>query len=487
MSYTTFNEDIKAYGIRIDSAGTITRVGLAKGMSRSDFDNIPLFNLQKRCTMADAGTINHYFGEGGYLEDGSDGQVVVKRPAFYYAWLRRGGYDYYYASDTPCVGLSLHPAFMRNSVYKANIYPGAYEGSAYAVGTATSVKTLTITAGATDNGNVTVVIAGTSVDIPVLSGDTAAQVATKIRLGVWAGWTQGGTDPAIIWTAISTGYKSGANTFSGAATGVTATAGVINTTLGEPGYITADDAGLDFTATTGDKMCSIAGAKPVSGWRNTLTIANARQLCKNRGSLWNQFDVLSISAIQLLFMIEYASCNSQSMIGLGVTDVTDDGATNCSHVTGLTTALGNASGRESGTENLCSVSYRGIENLWGNIWKFIDGVNIKADNGLWIADNGFISDTYTSPYKVVGTLINTDGYFKTPYYSENNPIFFPSAVGGSSSTYFADYYYQTTGNRIAVSGGRWVYSSIAGLFLWGLSDSSGDSSRYIGARLMCLP
>jgi hypothetical protein len=389
MSYTYFQEDIKAYGIKIDSAGTVTRIGLAKGMSRADFDNIPLFNLQKRCTLADAGTINHYFGDGGYLEDGTDGQVMVQRPAFYYAWFRRGTTDYYYVSDVPCVGLTLHPAFMRNNVFKRYIYLSAYEGSAYDV--------------------------------------------------------------------------------SGVA------------------YLLADEAGVDFTATTGDKMCSIAGAKPISGWRNTLTIANARQLCKNRGALWNQFDVLSFSAIQLLFMIEYASCDSQTMIGQGVTGVTDDGATNCAHNTGLTTALGNASGREAGTDNLCSVSYRGIENLWGNIWKFIDGVNIKANNGLWIADNGFVSDTYAAPYKSVGTLINADGYFKTPLFSEGNPVFFPSAVGGSSSTYFSDYYYQTTGNRIAISDGVWDSGASAGLFYWILAYASSFSYRYVGARLNCVP
>jgi hypothetical protein len=154
------------------------------------------------------------------------------------------------------------------------------------------------------------------------------------------------------------------------------------------------------------------------------------------------------------------------------------------------TNLGNTSGQVAvthyqTTQVTYSMSYRGIENWFGNIWQFVDGINIQ-NNIPFVADHGFVSDQFTNPYSSLGmTLCNTNGWAVN--ISVNNTYnypFLPSTVGGSSSTYLTDYYNQASGNRIASFGGYWVYGATAGSFGWDLHYSSGDVSRAIGDRLL---
>jgi hypothetical protein len=156
----------------------------------------------------------------------------------------------------------------------------------------------------------------------------------------------------LTYTAGSVGLKSTA-IFAGGTTGVTAT--VTKTTSGAGGYVKNDAAGLNFTATTGDVMASIAGVKPLSGWKNaTATLPNMRILAQNRGAGWNLLNFNQVCAIQLLYLIEYANFNSQTQIGQGVTGVdnttagnTFNNALNTGFTAGVGTSstdLGNASG-----------------------------------------------------------------------------------------------------------------------------------------------
>ncbi len=253
-------------------------------------------------------------------------------------------------------------------------------------------------------------------------------------------------------------------------------------------YITNDAQVADFTAGTGDKLSSIAGAKPCSGLTQNLTLPNARILAHNRGSGWELQDFLTTSAVQLLYLIEYANFNSQATIGRGVVDKAA-GSGNESEITGATSSLGNASGKASGTDGLVSVSYRGIENFWGNMWKWVDGLNIQADRKPWVADHAFASDTFTSPYTYLnGTLATTGGYAKDILFNSSIDCgFLPTVVGGSENSYLCDYYYQTTGNRVAMLGGSWSSGSDAGAFYWSLNRASSYRLRHIGARLLYIP
>ena len=229
-------------------------------------------------------------------------------------------------------------------------------------------------------------------------------------------------------------------------------------------YNAIDSAGVSFTL---DKLSSISNVKPISGKNNSLTIANTRLLAHNRGTGWEQQDFLTISGIQLLYLIEYASFNTQTMISQGVTNITDDAATNMAILTGYTgtksggTNLGNASGQVVVThyqtsQTTYSMSYRGIENWYGNLYQFVDGINIR-NNVPYIADHGFVSDQFTTPYASLNmSLCGTNGYSTNISISNTYSYpFLPSSIGGSSSTYLSDYYYQNAGNTVALLGGDW--------------------------------
>jgi len=391
-NYIIVNTLTDTYGLEWNkTTDSYTRLNDAEGKTRSFFDNIYPWAGIRRCVLNDLGQIVAYYGESGFVENGSTGQVMVRIPKFYYrAESFTNGYRWY-ISPKPQGGFRVHPAFIRNGVEKDCIYISAYEGCLYDVS--------------------------------------------------------------------------------------------------DSSYITNDAQVADFTVGTGDKLSSIANAKPCSGLTQNLTLPNSRILAHNRGSGWELQDFLTSSAIQLLYLIEYANFNSQAQIGRGVVDKTDDGSTNMAVNTGATSSLGNASGKASGTDGLVSVSYRGIENFWGNIWKWVDGLNIQADNKPWVADHSFASDTFTSPYTYLnGTLANTNGYAKDILFNSSIDYgFLPTVVGGSETSYLCDNYYQATGNRVAMLGGDWYDESDVGALYWNLGAASSYRSRTVGARLLYVP
>ena len=259
-------------------------------------------------------------------------------------------------------------------------------------------------------------------------------------------------------------------------------------------YILDDAQVADFAA---DKLCSIANAKPISGLTQNLTRRNCGKLAENRGAGWYQSYAALVSASQLLFLVEYASFNTQSKIGNGNVSKTDDGATNMSENTGATATLGNASGNVSNANGIQIVTYRGEENLWGNIWKFIDGLNIYAygKNELYVADHGFMESTTAEPYKNAGiTLAKANGYVSAMAYNEEfDWLFFPSEVNGNganSSVPVGDYFWQNhtyEGFFIARLGAYWNDGALAGAFYWYVNGTPGNRARYVGGRLAYVP
>lgn len=260
-------------------------------------------------------------------------------------------------------------------------------------------------------------------------------------------------------------------------------------------YILDDAQVADFAA---DVLCSIANAKPASGLQQNLTRANTRKLAQNRGKGWEQAYAATIAASQLLMLIEYASFDMQKAIGNGVTNKTDDGSTSMTEITGATVNLGNASGSVTNANGYNIVSYRGEENIWGNIWAWIDGMNEEnpatfttGDFGtLYVADHGFVDDSKVSPYKNTG--IHPDygsGYISAFGYSEEFDWLFVTAEHtGNSTLPVGDYYWnQNPGWWVTALGGRWVGGADAGAFYWYLSSAASSRARTIGGRLVYVP
>lgn len=131
--------------------------------------------------------------------------------------------------------------------------------------------------------------------------------------------------------------------------------------------------------------------------------------------------------------------------------------------------------------------YRGIESPYGDIYQFVDGVNI-IDRQAWVTQNpeDYASNLFAAPYEPLGYVnSNTSGYPVEMGFDPNHPYAeFPTIVGGSSSTYYSDYYYQNTGQRIALVGGSWYLGSYDGPSLWYLYPSSGTANVSLGGRLV---
>lgn len=257
-------------------------------------------------------------------------------------------------------------------------------------------------------------------------------------------------------------------------------------------YILDDSQVADFTA---DMLSSIANAKPLSGLTQSATRANVRKLAEKRGSGWEQAYAATVSASQMLMLIEYASFNMQSCIGNGAVSKTDDGATNMSEPTGTTINLGNASGVAANFNGIQMISYRGEENFWGNIWGWVDGINQYMDattheGTIYIADHTFTDDIGTGAYEDAGIIaVFGDGYVSAFCYSEKYDwLFIPGELLGNTALPVGDYCWNgNTGWRVAILGAGWDVGLGAGAFYWNLDSASSYRYRYIGGRLVYVP
>jgi len=261
-------------------------------------------------------------------------------------------------------------------------------------------------------------------------------------------------------------------------------------------YITGQTSANDGTAEPISNIAdgllrSVAGQQPTSDH----DITEYRTMATQNGG--TQYDALSHWALAYLKIIEYATLNLQTVFD-GVVDY-DSGTGNHAQNTGHTSVLGNQSGEvdvpaENGATGATSqkaFSYRGVENVYGNIWKWLDGINLSPSGdigGVYIADHSFESDTFVAPYERVGAYPADTGNGYMDDVMINDLIdygFVPSSTTGSSSTGFADYTYKSTStNRVSRVGGRWTGGGDAGAFILYLLGSSAYSDRTIGARLL---
>lgn len=156
--------------------------------------------------------------------------------------------------------------------------------------------------------------------------------------------------------------------------------------------------------------------------------------------------------------------------------------------TGENDSLGNASGCLI-NDSYHSVNYRGIENIFGHMWQHIDGLNIK-DYIAYICKDpaSYENDKFDAPYEKIGYVNaeTTDSYIKKLGLDEKHPeVALPTEIGASSSTGACDNYWCAEGNRIAYVGGSFYYHwSKAGFFAWGCSNTSSSTNWYYGARLL---
>lgn len=264
-----------------------------------------------------------------------------------------------------------------------------------------------------------------------------------------------------------------------------------------------------------DKFSSIAGARPASGSSQNLTRPNIEAMAQNRGTNWHGDLIKQVSAEQMLMIIEMGMMNLQTAIAQGVVSLPwttgSDTTSSYAAATGSTASLGNGTGRAEKTttyeggvakeytvDGKTSVCWRGKENFWGNIWKFVYGINIWGNGKMGggqpyiCSDFSFAESKNSGNYEPAGfTVTNANGYISAMGYSTAcDWLFIASECLGNSSLPVGDYTYITVnlnGYRIALLGGRWHYGGNAGGFYWYLHSGVGFRNRDIGGRLVYIP
>lgn len=275
--------------------------------------------------------------------------------------------------------------------------------------------------------------------------------------------------------------------------------------------------GGDNTAEWDDTYRSLLGC-PVT----YLTRDQFRQAARKRGSGWEMYTYGAHKTLFWLFAVEYATLNSQKPfnaqkdangfsqggLGLGPTQMTDWANFNNANPLipcGYTNEFGNSSGEKAyvvknsfdGTHaTLMANRYRGIENPFGHIWKYTDGANIQVTTGddglsiLWTTDDpSNFSDSSYVGYDKKGNICRTDGFAKKMLLGEDGDIV-TAEIGGSSSTYWCDYYAtNTSANRMQVIqvGGNADSETSAGLAYVSAGDPPSDAYRRVGSRLCFFP
>ena len=402
-------------GLTIDYENkSFERIQEASGKTLgNDFNHYSMYGGRMRCNVADDGTINAFYGDSGYKEDGSNGQVMIYQPKFYYQRipikLENGIVGKIIRKESLLISASPHAGFKIHPLFEAA------------------------------NGDI--------------------------------------LDYALLPAYDSCAYDVSASQ-----------------------YILDDAAEVDLN---NDKLSSIANAKPISGANHSFTSANAEKLATNRGTGWH------------IEIIEFGRLNGQAMLENGITNIGSTPAnTNCSALTGSTSSLGNASGHATsttieinGTNTTYSdsgkraISYRGMENPWGNIWHFIGGVTINGNSAMgggipYICnDYNYTPSTLGENYISAGfslpsnqNWISAMGYGSSTY----DWVFMPAecADTATSATPVGDMIWTTTnlrGNRIVVLGGMWSSGVSSGPFYYGCDNSADSYYNSYSAKLMYIP
>lgn len=218
-----------------------------------------------------------------------------------------------------------------------------------------------------------------------------------------------------------------------------------------------------------------------------MSRATARSKARGKGNKWALYDYVSWCAVWLLYLIEYADWNSQSKIGRGWVDG-HSSAISC----GGTDSMVYHTGRASGSDGSTAVQYRHIENPWGNVYEWIDGVNFNSGTVYICTDISKYADNTSENYTDIGAETKSSGYISATGYSSTSPwSFYPTSTSGSETTYIpdraeADAYSFSIWYVLCV-GGSWDIRSIAGLFCFSAINNSGKSDSNIGARLLFVP
>lgn len=311
-------------------------------------------------------------------------------------------------------------------------------------------------------------------------------------------------------------------------------------------YVSAYEASVQRSTTT---LCSVVnddadyrGGNNNDDWDGTyrtllgrpatsINRTNFRAYARKRKSGSTEWNCMTYDAqkdLYWLFAVEYATLNtqkaynasktpegySQGGLGAGVTNL-DSGKWNtfnsynpfipCGHTDSLGNSTGTVAYQMPTEYNATTVTvnvprYRGIENPFGHIWQWTDGINVRISpnepdgDGLSkvyvCSDPSKFNDSNYDGYTYIGNEARTESYVKEIIFGDGGEIM-PELVGGSSSTYFCDYHYTniptTETLRGVLFGGNASVGSHAGLVYAASNNAPSVTAANCGSRLCFIP
>ena len=419
-----------------DAVGLVANAQIGTTAVRNDFDNIkPWSNIIRKNIDLTTGNTTAYYGEAEFKLDGSNGDVYTEFPDIYWKVWQDEDYDYVQIADGPMEGFTKTKSFDIQSYLTGYVDNKLRSYSELTPARSANIGTYRNRARALGNNFCLLDWRYFVIQLLYLVEYADYNSQTKLGKGITS-MRNSDSDKALI-------AETDANR-------------IIISTNGNGNFIVGQTISIGNTA------------------KETFQVAEGRVITEI-----NEYDDGTITGVEIVFD------------GNPVNIVVDNVIWSSGQHSGGGDFLGMKSGclEDDGKH---SVNYRGIENVFGNIFPFVDGINIKDGQAYICYDpTEYASDKFTEPYEAIGYVNayngndNYNGYAKTLGFDSNHPLVrFPTELGGSSSTYMTDSYYTSTGNRVARVGGYLSIGLSAGLWFWNLNYTSSRSTWFCGARVL---
>lgn len=220
------------------------------------------------------------------------------------------------------------------------------------------------------------------------------------------------------------------------------------------------------------KLRSLSGKAPTA----TQTIGTFRSQAHALGAGYENSGFYQLIFRQVMYLLKYRTLDSQSAVGRGYVD-----GNTAAVATGGTNAKGMTFGETTGKQQM---KLFGLEDFWGNIWEWIDGIVTDGSHNMLTATDNFndAGTGYTNQGK--GASANIGNYMSKPQ-GTTETGFLAKEVNGSETTYFCDGANLRSG-CVGLFGGHWNPASNAGAFRLNVDNAASYSSASISARLMYL-
>jgi hypothetical protein len=252
-----------------------------------------------------------------------------------------------------------------------------------------------------------------------------------------------------------------------------------------PAFVKPDGTYRNFFYVGAYQGTGTNGNGSASGVNNAVnfTRAAARAAMAGRGVGWHQMSYYQYNALAALLFAEYQDFESQRCLGNGAM---------AGGVYVVPTGLSNARGNRSANAhtpagaNSDYVSYRGVENIYGRAWQFVDGLNVNERMCYLTGYPANFADNTAAKYQPDGMVPPGSGSFIRDI--KEGAIFLADSVtGGSGTTFTGDALWTNSGWRVAFVGGNAYGGAQVGALYANLNNDSTHANTSLGGRLAYAP